>query len=65
MNLFDSLNAFHKIDYIEAESPEELKTMLQALNFSFSIITIYRNNSRHIAWINPVKKLKDKDKKRS
>ncbi|RTL05194.1 hypothetical protein EKK58_08580 [Candidatus Dependentiae bacterium] len=62
---FENLNPYQKLDYLEAQGAEELKTQLLQIKTPINIISMYAVGSRHICWIltqDKINKIK-KDKK--
>lgn len=49
-----SLNVFKNIEFVTADTPEELKDKLRAIKSVFSILGIYsyKGGNAHIAWLN-------------
>lgn len=60
-NLFDSVNALsNTLEFISADSPEELRLKLREIRLPTRLITIYAVGSKHVAWIQTTAKLKKK-----
>jgi len=48
---FSNLNPYQSLDFLEANSPQELLTLLKAYRGQMKILSIYSQGSRHIAWV--------------
>jgi hypothetical protein len=60
---FQSLNGVgESLDFLEASSPAELLAMIRKIRLPTKIVSIYRNGSQHIAWIQTEAKLIKKGK---
>ena len=55
--LGDSLNSYKNINFIEADTPEELQAAIASIHVNFKVLSIYKDGSKHIAWILPMRKL--------
>jgi len=53
----DSLNSYKNINFVESETPEGLQAALASIHINFKVLSIYKNGSKHIAWILPMRKL--------
>lgn len=54
MQLGDSLSTNQHIDFLTAQSPEELRAQIRALRSPNKIIGVYAVGSSHVAWIVPM-----------
>jgi hypothetical protein len=50
MPLQTSLNVNEKLEFFQADSPEELKTFIKSVRLPLYIVSIYSVGSKHIAW---------------
>jgi hypothetical protein len=48
---FDSLNTMKNINFLEAQSPEELMAQIVQIKMPIRILSIYYHGTRHIAWV--------------
>lgn len=63
--MFDSLNTYENLNYLESASAEELKNMIQSIKLPSKIISIYALGSRHYAWVQTNSKIVKENKKSS
>lgn len=48
---FSNLNPYQNIDFLEANSPQELLSLIKGHKGSLKILAMYSQGSRHIAWV--------------
>jgi hypothetical protein len=53
----DSLSVYKNIEFISADSPEDLRSILAAIKLPYSIVAMYSQGSKHFAWIVPSRKV--------
>jgi len=62
MMQFEDLNPYSKLEYLEAQGAEELKSQLHSIKTPIRIVSMYSVGARHIVWfltqdkINKIKK---------
>jgi len=61
--LFDSLNTLTGLNYIVADSAEDLRKQLLAIHMPVSTLGFYAVGSKHVAWFLTSAKIKKVEKK--
>lgn len=62
MAAFENLNSYRNIEFLQADSAEDLKSQLLQITLPIALITIYAAGSKHYAWIKTDAKI-NKNKK--
>lgn len=57
-DLFDNISDTQYVDYIAAQSADELLSQLRKIRLPVQVISIYANGGTHFAWIKTQAKLK-------
>lgn len=52
-----NFNKYVHLQILERESAEELQLILASIKTGYQLVAIYWQGGKHIAWINPVKKI--------
>lgn len=53
MEVGESLNILKNIEFLEGSSLEELRLKLREVHIPYKLISIYKDGSKHVAWIQP------------
>lgn len=56
----DNLSTYPNLDFLEADSPTELKSQLDQIRLPFKIIAMYSTGRRHYAWVSLTKPIQKK-----
>lgn len=54
MQIGDNLSGSQHIDFLTAQSPEEMRAQLRAMRSPHRIVGMYAVGSAHVAWIVPM-----------
>lgn len=59
------LNAYENLDFLVANTADELRDIIRSIPFPLEVITIYAVGTKHIAWVRTHGKIKKVTKEKS